>query len=123
MSRFESSVTPDFLKGVSDNQLDDMYLQNFSAGNIGTTSVIESEIIDRLSSVGSFVKGFFGSTRFPLYNSRGNFKQSKVAKESVKDNAALVAGAIGGFSFKVLAPVIAVGVIGLIVYFYVLKKR
>ena len=123
MSRFDSSVTPEFLRGLSDAQLDDMYIQNYAAGNVGTYSAIEREIIERLSSVGSFVKGFFGSTRFPLYNGAGNFKQTVAAQESVADNAANVAGAIGGFSFKVLAPVITLGVIGLVIYFFVLKKR
>lgn len=110
---------------VSDKQLDDMYATNFDAHYTNDYTEIGVEILTRLQSVGSFVKGIFGFSRFPKFDARqtaDGFRQVEAAQGSVIDNAKNVADNIGGFSFKVFGPIAAAGVVLLIIYFVVSGK-
>ena len=110
------------LINVTDSQLDSMYANNFDAG-YADTNIIGFEIVDRLSNVSSFIQGLIGVNRFPLYNARGRFKQSDTAQTSVKDSAKNVADTIAGFSLGVFGPVAAAGIVILIIYFVIMKRK
>jgi hypothetical protein len=86
------------LKSYPDIMLDDLYATNFDAGYVSDYTAVGLEILGRLQSVGSFVKGIFGFDRFPQYTARqkaGGFTQIDAARSSVADNASAVVNKIG----------------------------
>ena len=86
-------------KMLSDSDIDQAYAALYDNKDVVGYSVLAQEILDRLSNPWSFIRGVFGSTRFPLYDARGNFHQVEVAQSAVVDNTKKVAGSIT-FGFK-----------------------
>lgn len=103
-------------KALSDNALDSAYV---NAVDAQTRSIVSLEIIDRLSSVRSFITGTLGFTRFPKYNAGvASFKQVDAAQVSVSDNAKNVVSGIGTNLWSIALPIIIV-----VVILYVLSKK
>lgn len=109
---------------LSDNALDSAYALAYDTGDVNSASALEQEIVTRLENVSSFVGGFFGYKKFPLYDERGHFKQSAEAQTSVKENAKDVAVGIVDFTagsvWKIALPLIIIG--GLYIYITKVKK-
>ena len=125
---------------LSDADLDALYSTTYSAFASASIydkttlsialSGIASEIIDRLINVSSFITGFFGFTKFPLYDaiqkadpSLKGFQQSTVAQTAVSQNASQLATNVTsavkwGLSGTAL---VAAGLVGL--YIYVNRRK
>ena len=68
---------------LSDAELDAAYAAAFDARIYRDAQLYSVEIVDRLASIRSFVTGLFGSTRFPLFDARGQFQQVAAARDAV----------------------------------------
>jgi hypothetical protein len=114
-------------QNLSDAELDIAYAAAFDANNGASVNSYAQEILTRLQTVGSFIEGVFGYTRFPLYNARGAFHQAQIAQSAMKESAVTLATDAAGAAqsaiwrgLQILAPVL---VIGGVVFFYVYVKR
>lgn len=102
---------------MSDSELDAAFAKAFDAKNTREYIPLNSEILDRLQSVGSFITGWFGAKRFPLFDARGNFQQVEAVREAVKTSAGNVAGNISFGVKGAIALIVFVGVIILVLKF------
>lgn len=100
------------LQALSDSDLDTAYAAYFDVKDTATYTQLGSEIVNRLTSVFSFVQGVFGGTRFPLWEARqAYFKQTVAAQSSVANSAANVAGTAKDYMLGIGVPLVATAVI------------
>lgn len=125
---------------LSDAELDDLYSSTFDSYQTSTgaaqiawaTSMqLQSmDILDRLSSVTSFITGFFGSSKFPKYdaiqkthpNLKG-FQQVTTAQTSVKTAAGNVVDTMTSGLKWGLGGTAVVGVGLIALYIYVNRRK
>jgi len=122
-------MTPADAAALDDASLDTAYAAAFDSNDVSTASLLENEIITRLQSVGSFLEGIVGYSRFPLYSARGHFNQTGAAQSSVATAAANVGtaavngvGAVVGGITSAFLPVLLIGVAVAWFYFTKVKK-
>lgn len=101
--------------GLSDAALDAAFAASFDKGDVFAIQYYGAEIIDRLTSVWSFVAGAFGAQRFPLYEARARFSQSGAARGSLGDSAADVSKGIAAAGMPVAGVVAVIGLIAVVV--------